>query len=121
MYAVGSDLLHDIEDLADMLRPRTKSVLDRLVGRRAVGQIIGEQFIDEVHGPFVRPHRKPAPRPLTARLIEALSGRLRRICDRVQMRHAANALPRLDDRTLRDIGISRSEIEFAVGRTDPRP
>lgn len=30
MYAVGSDLLHDIEDLADMLRPRTKSVLDRL-------------------------------------------------------------------------------------------
>lgn len=53
MYAVGSDLLHDIEDLADMLRPRTKSVLDRLVGRRAVGQIIGEQFIYEVHGPFV--------------------------------------------------------------------
>ncbi|KRE15625.1 hypothetical protein ASE66_12315 [Bosea sp. Root483D1] len=121
MYAVRSDFLHDIEDLTDMLRPRTKSVLDRLVGRRAVGQILGEQFIYEVHGPFVPPHRKPARRPLTTRLIEALSGRLRGIRDRVQMRNAANALPILDDRTLKDIGINRSEIEFAIRRINPQP
>ncbi|HEV7328810.1 MAG TPA: DUF1127 domain-containing protein [Bosea sp. (in: a-proteobacteria)] len=121
MYALRDDFLHDIEDLTDMLRPRTKSVLDRLVGRRAVGQILGEQFLYEVHGPFVPPHRKPARRPLTTRLIEALAGRLRRFRDRVQMRRVANALPSLDDRTLRDIGISRSEIEFAVGRVDPQP
>lgn len=121
MYALRSDFVHDIEDLTDMLRPRTKSVLDRLVGRRAVGQILGEQFIYEVHGPFVPPHRKPARRPLTTRLIEVLSGRLRWIRDRVQARRAANALPSLDDRTLRDIGINRSEIEFAVGRVDPQP
>ncbi|RXT57181.1 hypothetical protein B6S44_01705 [Bosea sp. Tri-44] len=121
MYALKSDFLHDIDDLTDMLRPRTKSVLDRLVGRRAVGQILGEQFLYEVHGPFVPPHRKPARRPLTTRLIEALSGRLRSIRDRVQTRRAANALPSLDDRTLGDIGISRSEIEFAVRHADPRP
>lgn len=121
MLALRNDFLHDIDDLTDMLRPRTKSVLDRLVGRRAVGQILGERFLFEVHGPFVPPHQKPARRPLATRLIEALAGRLRRIRDGVQTRHAANALPSFDDRTLRDIGISRSEIDFADGRTDPQP
>ncbi|RXT21489.1 hypothetical protein B5U98_13430 [Bosea sp. Tri-39] len=121
MYALKSDLLYDIDDLTDTLRPRTKSVLDRLVGRMAVGQILGEQFLYEVHGPFVPPHRKPARRSLTTRLIEALSGRLRRIAFGVQLRHAANALSGLDDRMLKDIGISRSEIEFSVRQIDPRP
>lgn len=121
MHALRSDFFHDIEDLTDMLRPRTKSVLDRLVGRMAVGQILSEQFVYEVHGPFVPPHQKPARRPLTARLIQALSGRLRRIALGVQIRHAATALSGLDDRMLKDIGISRSEIEFSVRHVDPRP
>ncbi|KRE12236.1 hypothetical protein ASE66_16860 [Bosea sp. Root483D1] len=121
MYALRADFFHDIDDLTDTLRPRTKSVLDQLVGRMAVGQILGDQFLYEVHGPFVPPHRKPARRPLTARLIEALSGRLRRIALGVQIRHAANALSVLDDRMLKDIGISRSEIEFSVRRVDLRP
>lgn len=120
MYALRSDF-HDIDDLTDMLQPRTKSVLDRLVGRMAVGQIFGDQFLYEVHGPFVLPHQKPARRPLTTRLIEALSGRLRRIALGAQIRHAANALSGLDDRMLKDIGISRLEIEFAIRRADPQP
>jgi len=121
MYAVKSDFFHDIDDLADMLRPRTKSVLDRLIGRMAVGQICGEQCVYEIHGPFVPPHQKPVRRPLTTRLIETLSRRLRRIALGGQIRHAANALSRLDDRMLKDIGITRMEIEFIVPRADPRP
>lgn len=121
MYALKSDFLYDIDDLTDTLRPRSKSMLDRLVGRMAVGQILGEQFLYEVHGPFVPPHRKTARRPLTTRLIEALSARLRRIALGAQIRHAANALSSLDDRMLKDIGITRSEIEFSVRRVDPRP
>ncbi|RYF28082.1 MAG: DUF1127 domain-containing protein [Comamonadaceae bacterium] len=37
------------------------------------------------------------------------------------MRHAANGLSGLDDGMLRDICISRSEIEFSVPCIDPRP
>lgn len=121
MLALRNDFLRDIDDLTDLLRPRTKSVLDRLVGRMAVGQILSEQFVYEVHGPFVPPHQKPARHPLTTRLIQALSGRLRRIALGVQIRHAATALSGLDDRMLKDIGISRSEIEFSVRHVDPRP
>jgi uncharacterized protein YjiS (DUF1127 family) len=121
MHALKADSFHDIDDLADILRPRAKSVLDRLAGRMAVGQIVGEQFLYEIHGPFVPPHRKPARRPLTTRLIEALSGRLRGIALGGQIRHAANVLSGLDGRMPKDIGISRSEIELSVRRIDPRP
>lgn len=121
MYAVKSDFFHDIDDLADMLRPRTKSVLDRLAGRMAVGQIVGERCFYEVHGPFISPDQKPVRRPLTTRLIETLSKRLRRIALVGRLRHAANALSRLDDKMLKDIGITRTEIEFIVPRADPRP
>ena len=121
MHALRSDFFHDIDDLTDMLRPRAKSMFDRLIGRMAVGQIFGEQFLYEVHGPFLPPHQKPVRRPLTTRLIEALSERLRRMRDKAELRQAAKALSELDDRMLKDIGITRSEIEFAVRRPHPPP
>lgn len=121
MYQVKSDFLYDIDDLTDALRPRHKTAIDRLVGRMAVGQIFGEQYLYEVHGPFVPPHQQPPRRPLTTRLIEALSGWLRGIAQDVRIRRAAIELARLDDRMLKDIGISRSEIEHVVRRPDPKP
>ncbi|MGE7470302.1 DUF1127 domain-containing protein [Bosea sp. NPDC003192] len=53
-------------------------------------------------------------------MIDVLVERLRRIRDRARMRQAAAALSRLDDRMLKDIGVARSDIAFAVRRTDPR-
>lgn len=121
MHALKADFFQDIEDLGDFLRPRSKSVIDRLVGRMAVGQIFSEQFVYEVHGPFIQQHRVPVRRrPLGALVIGALVKRLRKIRHGLQMRRAAAELSSLDDRTLKDIGITRSDIAFAVRRNDAR-
>lgn len=120
MYALKSDFFYDIDDLADSLRPRRKSAIDRLVGRMAVGQIFGEKYLYEVHGPFVPPHLPPPRRPLTTRLIEALAGRLRDIARHIRLRRAADELSRLDDRMLRDIGLTRWQIEAAALGVDMR-
>lgn len=114
MYALKSDFLHDTYDLTDAMRPRRKTVLDRLAGQLAIGQIFGEQFLYEVHGPFIAPDPEPARRPLATRLTEALSGRLSDIGRQRHLRRAAHELSRLDDRMLKDIGITRLQIEAAA-------
>lgn len=114
MHTPNGDIFFDIGDLADMIRPRRKTVIDRLVGRLAVGQICGDHFLYEVHGPFVAPGREPIRRPMTTRLIEALSGQLGGIARQVRLRRAANELACLDDSMLKDMGITRSEIDCAV-------
>jgi uncharacterized protein YjiS (DUF1127 family) len=120
MHAMKADFFHEIENLADLLRPRSKSVVDRLVGRLAVGQILGEQFVYEVHGPFIQQHPIPVRRRPRGTLIGALLAGLRRIRHWIQMRQAAAELSSLDDRMLKDIGITRSDIDFVVRRSDPR-
>lgn len=84
MYALKNDFFYDIDDLTDVIRPRRKTLLDRLVGRYAAGQI----------------------------------GRLKAwssdMAHRHQQRRAALEMSRLDDRMLKDLGITRAEIEVAV-------
>src|SRR5262245_4934248 len=48
------------------------------------------------------------------RAVQWLAHRLRALAARWRRRRAVNQLARLDDRTLSDIGISRSEIEFVT-------
>jgi uncharacterized protein YjiS (DUF1127 family) len=114
MYTLKNDFLYDIDDLADVIRPRRKTLLDRLVGRMAVGQINGGRFLYEVHGPYATATPEPARRPLIGRLIERLSAWLRETARQIRLRRAANEMHRLDDRMLNDIGITRSQIDAAI-------
>lgn len=114
MYALKNDFFYDIDDLTDVIRPRRKTLLDRLVGRYAIGQILSNQFLFEVHGPFDAAPAIPALRPLIERLIEQLKAWASFMAHRNQLRRAALEMSRLDDRMLKDIGITRTEIEAAV-------
>lgn len=62
--------------------------------------------------------------PLAVVLVRALADGLRRAAARLQRRHAAlrttDSLASLDDRTLRDLGLHRSEItSIAANPDDP--
>ncbi|MDP3256327.1 DUF1127 domain-containing protein [Bosea sp. (in: a-proteobacteria)] len=54
------------------------------------------------------------PRPWPSKLRAAFAGFRERAAERRRNRQIALELSRLDDRTLRDIGISRPEIEAAI-------
>lgn len=124
MYAFKSDLLCEFGERTDKRatrqKTRPKSTLDRLVGHMALGQIFGDQLLYEIHGPFVPPQCRPVRCPIITRLLKALSGRLCGIACRIPMRRGAYASSGLDDAMLNDIGITRAEMEFAIGRIDQR-
>jgi uncharacterized protein YjiS (DUF1127 family) len=113
MHALKTDFFYDIDDLADVITPRRKTVLDRMVGRHAIGQILGDRFLYEVHGPFesVAVAQKPS---RLAGLIAAIWAWPGEVAKRGRLRRAHLELSRLDDRMLKDIGISRGEIIAAV-------
>jgi uncharacterized protein YjiS (DUF1127 family) len=114
MYALNNDFFYDIDDLTDVIRPRKKTLLDRLVGRYASGQILSGQFLYEVHGPFDAVPAAPVRRPFLGRLADWLKAVASDMAHRNQLSRAAQEMSRLDDRMLKDIGITRTEIEAAV-------
>ena len=110
MNAHTHPLLLETGNLLEVIRPRRKTLLDRLIGRLAAGQIWGDQYVYEVHGPYVVPdrsHRSPQ-RPF-APVIAAL----KTLARRRDARRAMHEMSRLDDRMLKD-GLTRLDIEFAA-------
>lgn len=82
-------------------------------------------FLPSGAAPVCQPARIAAPAPVDARATEparswivrvkaALAGLRARAAERQRHRQIALELSRLDDRTLRDIGISRPEIEASI-------
>lgn len=113
MYALKNDFFYDIDDVADVITPRRKTIVDRLVGRQAVGQIVGDRFHYEVHGPFDTTPATPKPSRLVS-LIATLAAWAAEAARRSRLHRASLELSQLDDRMLKDIGISRGEIMAAV-------
>lgn len=74
----------------------------------------GDQLHVEVSRPFVADSGEPARPGWIARLKAGFSAFRERSMQRRRNRQIALELSRLDDRTLRDIGISRPEIEAAI-------
>lgn len=113
MYALRNDFFYDIDDVADVITPRRKSLVYRLVGRQAVGQIVGDRFHYEVHGPFQTSTAQPKHSWL-ASLVATLAAWPAEALRRYRLHRASLELYGLDDRMLKDIGISRSEIMAVV-------
>jgi uncharacterized protein YjiS (DUF1127 family) len=111
MKALTNPFLSEIANLSEIIQPRRKTLIDRLIGRLAVGHIRSGQSLYEVHGPYVVPGRsEQAPRRPFAPLIAAL----REFGRRQNLRRAMHDLSQLDERMLKDIGLSRPEIEVAA-------
>lgn len=117
MYALKNDFFYDIDDLNDVIRLRRKTRLGRLVGRSALGQMLSDQLLYEVHGPAEASSATSAQRPALGRLIDRLRAWTRDWAHRSRLRRATMDMSGLDDRMLKDIGITRSEIEAAVSGT----
>ncbi|MGE7472606.1 DUF1127 domain-containing protein [Bosea sp. NPDC003192] len=83
-------------------------------------RIHGNQLLSQIHGPFQYPHadescvgsRWPA---ALARLTNVLADWRERCARRRRIRRASFELARFDDRMLADIGLTRLDIEAAVG------
>ena len=114
MYALNNDFFYDIDDLTDVIRLRQKTLLDRLVGRYASGHIPGGRFPYDVPGPFDAVPAAPVRRPFLGWLTDWLKALASEMAHQNQLRRAALEMTRLDDRMLKDIGITRTEIEAAV-------
>ncbi len=124
MYALGNRHLSEINMFAGYVRPRRRSLRDRLISRFSVGHILAGQLLYEVHGPFevaaAVQRRSGSPAGDAMRRVGEIAGAF---AEYRRNRRAACELARLDERMLRDIGLSRTDIALAVsgGLDRPRP
>jgi uncharacterized protein YjiS (DUF1127 family) len=98
------------------VRPASRtffSILPTATAAAPAPALIGDQSCINAQGSFGTEDAGPK-RSWIAGLKAALAGFRQRAAERRRNRQIALELSRLDDRTLRDIGISRPEIEAAI-------
>ena len=83
-------------------------------------EIHSRQSLNEIHGISAPPRRQPRwgslMRLSIARVLALLKGIARAIAAELAARHAIVELASMDDRMLRDLGITRGEIENLIRR-----
>jgi uncharacterized protein YjiS (DUF1127 family) len=96
-------------------RPAIPTLASTLPPTAAHGStLLGDQLRFEIKEPFDAETAAPKRAHWTARLKAGIAGFRERAAQRRLDRQIALELSRLDDRTLRDIGISRPVIEAAI-------
>ncbi len=79
--------------------------------------LLGDQLRFEVNGPFDGANAEPRRSNWISRLRAGLAAFRHKAAERRRNRQIARELSVLDDRTLRDIGLSRFDIDAAIART----
>lgn len=114
MHALKRDVVYEFSGLTGPIPPRRRSLAAYLEARLAIGQILREEYVYEVHGPYVCDAELRPARPAPAWRFAGIAGLLAPLERWMRLRRAESEVSELDERLLRDIGIARGEVHGAV-------
>jgi uncharacterized protein YjiS (DUF1127 family) len=114
MHALKRDVVYEFSGLTGPFPPRRRSLAACLETRLAIGQILREQFVYEVHGPYVCEAELRPARPSPAWRFAGVPAWLNGVAHWLRLHRAENEIAVLDDRLLRDIGLAPREVHDAV-------